>query len=148
MWSPRVVTSDLAGTPDLGPTCCASRLHPGHGSWPLPPRRDHPTPTGEPQRAHLPCQACDTPIKLGCVRAGRLLAGRMWTRGPCSPRAPPWASRARHSPSSSPEANWRAQSQSPLVAMHKSVSFGQKFHSPLDSFPRGNSNDCYFPTPV
>lgn len=66
MWSPRAVTSDLDGTPDLGPTCCASCLHPGHGSWPLPPRRDHPTPTDEPQRAHLPCRACDTPIKLGC----------------------------------------------------------------------------------
>lgn len=93
------MTSDLDGTPDSGPACCASCLQPSHGSWPLPPRRDHPTPTSEPQRAHLPRRAHDTPIKLGRVRAGRLLTGQMWAL--LSPH-PAWGFKGQAFPSLQP----------------------------------------------
>ena len=101
------MTSDLDGTQDSGPTCCASCLQPGHGSWP-------PYPTGEPPRARLPRRAHDTPIKLGRERAGWLLAGQMWAL--LSPR-PAWGFKGQAFPSlqprGQPEGGHRSGSEPP-----------------------------------
>lgn len=109
------MTSDSDGTRTWAPACCASCLHPVRSAGPATSRRDHPTPTDEPQRAHLPCRACDTGA-LGCESCRRLLTlgSGLWALLTLLPGSP---SETRDSPPlqprGQPEGGHRNQAQAP-----------------------------------